>query len=523
MTYHFETFRDHNGQKMYKFRCSATCPYPECVIISNMPPMQGQGGEGEGDGNTQSNSQSGVHSNAGGSNSTSIQNQEANQGTGEGSAQNQPGANQLDKNDDGHSGGNGQERSDDKRDNSEPSKDSSPEDVRKERYSEKDSRKPGQSRSGTTPDSSGGDSQDKSPESGGNSREESKESEQSKQPESQNGGGSEVQPENEKSGTSPGGGSSEGGSGSNEGADGLSGEGKPGEQSKQPEQSGQADDFQEETPRPRRPEKREVEYKPVYQGEALSDGYFTGGGGVGLDDTVIANLGKHQKREKILTDAVFQTKLRNVMKDNAFDRYVKGRKRGRLDMRGLYKVPAKAENVFMLKEARKNKHYNVILVVDQSGSMYDGRKINMAAECAAFLARSLGRADIKYAVIGFSGDWRYHKKFTENATDDFLKKMKYDILHTGGGGTNLYSPLQGAYQELRKTPTHQNIVINLTDGTPASADLCRKYVRGNRHVAEFIDIGINSSPIMRNGIRINNVQELKPLLLRELKKRIKRG
>lgn len=193
-------------------------------------------------------------------------------------------------------------------------------------------------------------------------------------------------------------------------------------------------------------------------------------------------------------------------------------------MRSLHKVPMKAENIFTLKEARKNKHYNVIMLVDQSGSMV-GERLQIAADICAFLARSLGKVDINYAVIGYSDGWRYHKKFNVVASDDFLKRMKYNMIHTGGGGTRVMPPIREAFKQLKKAPPdYRNIIIGLSDGSPDEdfSDI-RKYVHGNAQIADYIDIGIGYKPVIESGFQVNTVQQVKPLLIKQLKQRIKRG
>lgn len=279
------------------------------------------------------------------------------------------------------------------------------------------------------------------------------------------------------------------------------------------------------SPKPFKVEKITVPDNVQYGYEALPDDFKKSersGQSAGLDDTGIADLGRHKFRETIVTDAVFQAQLKNVLKDNAFDRPVRGRKRGHLDMRSLYRVPMKAENIFTLKEARKNKHYNVILLVDQSGSMFDGITMNEAAKVATFLARSLERVGINYAIIGYSSEWAYHKKFSQLATDDMLKKINYDLLHTGGGGTALTGALKQAFTSL-KPLDGKNIVISISDGQPNAPELDKQYIRGNAHVADYIDIGIRNRPLIKSGFQVTNVTEVKPLLIRQLRKRIRRG
>jgi hypothetical protein len=142
-------------------------------------------------------------------------------------------------------------------------------------------------------------------------------------------------------------------------------------------QSGQAQK------QPPRPQPVIPEYQPVFDTGKPLPSLEHGYGATEEPERDPRKPKKPKASKKVLTDAVFRQQLKNIMIDNAFDRRVRGRKRGKLDMKSLYKVPAKRENIFTLKEARKNKRYNVLLLVDESGSM-GGIKAKTAADCAVF-------------------------------------------------------------------------------------------------------------------------------------------
>lgn len=65
---------------------------------------------------------------------------------------------------------------------------------------------------------------------------------------------------------------------------------------------------------------------------------------------------------------VLKNKINSILIDNEYDRYVSNRSRGTLDFENLSKINY-SEKIFKTKEARKNKKYNFIFLLDASGSM----------------------------------------------------------------------------------------------------------------------------------------------------------
>lgn len=257
-----------------------------------------------------------------------------------------------------------------------------------------------------------------------------------------------------------------------------------------------------------------------------------------------------------LKDPAFMSRLRSVMLDNKFARRVRGRTRGKLDMGRLYKVPTMSRNVFLQKQERKGKMYNVILTIDQSGSM-GGRKSQLAAEITLFLAKQFENLNINIGVIGFDTEVYTYKELNNN-------KINYDELYMKvgdipGGGTNDYPALRRAYHMFSQAPEGKNILIHLSDGSPGSYDDTVFYgvdgkrenikklpdlVKGKHH-SEYVDYNekehlhhlVKSHPeveaygigILAGGWQIpdhevvHNLDDMKPAFLRFLRKHITRG
>lgn len=261
-------------------------------------------------------------------------------------------------------------------------------------------------------------------------------------------------------------------------------------------------------------------------------------------------------KEKVQRDRVFEARLKNIMIDNAYDRRVRGRRRGKLDMKSLYKVPAKCENVFTLKEARKNKHYNILLLVDESGSM-KGQKADLAAECAVFLAKSFEGINVNVAIIGFNQFITTRKTWDSAPDYDKIYEAIASMNYAHGSGDNCdWDALNKGYQMFSSAPSApsgKNILIMLSDGYPVSTnprfvdihgnpenapkgtDRLDEYekdrtnhlhalVRENARTVTSIGIGIQEGgQQIPNHTVVHDLNKLKPTLIKELANQIKRG
>ena len=252
---------------------------------------------------------------------------------------------------------------------------------------------------------------------------------------------------------------------------------------------------------------------------------------------------------KRLRDPAFLARLQSVMLDNKYARRVRGRTRGKLDMTRLYKVPTWSRSVFMQKQERKGKNYNIVFVIDQSGSM-SGRQAEIAAESVLFLAKQFEHLNLNLGVIGYGSGVKVHKELND-------KKIDYDHLYSdltnGMGGTNDYPALRRGYHMFRGAPEGKNILIQMSDGGPGYyydvpfMDVDNK----QEHIKQLPDLGssinynephhlhhlVNSHPdVVSVGIGIgaggwqipehsviHDIKDLKPTILGILRKNIKRG
>lgn len=250
-----------------------------------------------------------------------------------------------------------------------------------------------------------------------------------------------------------------------------------------------------------------------------------------------------------MNDSVFRQRVQSVMTDNMYERRVRGRTRGDLDMRSLYKVGAGSKNVFSQKMAKKGKMYNIVLLVDESGSMgrhgWGAYKIDKAAECATYLASQFSGLNINVAVVGFNAVINVHKDF--NQTVD-MKAMQQDIEDAANGdGKYLevrnetiscnhdYDGIAEAYKMLYGMKG-TNLVIALSDGKP-NCDLggnhydytkhdfnkIKALIHDNERVAKTIGIGVlYDAEQFPTRILVNDLDGLKTGVAAVLKKEIRR-
>lgn len=279
---------------------------------------------------------------------------------------------------------------------------------------------------------------------------------------------------------------------------------------------------------------------------------------------------------EIMSDSVFRARLSSIMTDNMFDRNVKGRNRGKLDMKRLWKARTGATNLFMQKQARKNKQYNIVLLVDESGSMY-GEKIRQAAETACFLAKSFDGLNLNLAIVGFNHFIMLHKSFDEKLPD--INKLHETICRNaaiyGNGDNNDFEALAYGYKLFRGREG-KNFLIMMSDGDPAQSGQLQQvldnpkiletavkqeavwavkdedllghrdqfwvdtdiklpaYQRAKRqHLNHLVDSHKNVTSIgigvqsdcwqVPNHFREDDLDKLKPVLLREIKAQVTRG
>lgn len=225
-----------------------------------------------------------------------------------------------------------------------------------------------------------------------------------------------------------------------------------------------------------------------------------------------------------INDPAFRARLSSIMNDNKFDRRLRGRTRGKLDMGRLYKAKTRARTIFTQKQSRKGKEYNIVIAVDESSSM-SGRDINVAADICSFLSQTFYKLNLNLAVVGFNNGAHVHKKL-----DDVLKatELRDEIRSMCGGGTDSLQGLQKAYELLPPPATRkgQNIVLFITDGEITQQQEMKHLIAANEDRVKPVGIGIsgaNPGDVFPHKIKVNSIDDLKPKIIENIREQVRRG
>ena len=123
-----------------------------------------------------------------------------------------------------------------------------------------------------------------------------------------------------------------------------------------------------------------------------------------------------------MKNSAFLLKLKSIMLDNKYDRVVRNRKRGKLDDKSLFKVALNRNNVFKKKQERDGKEYNIVICVDQSGSMHCNRKMETASELSEFLVKTFERVgNVNVSLVGFNSIISEYKSIDKHLSREFMK------------------------------------------------------------------------------------------------------
>jgi hypothetical protein len=258
-----------------------------------------------------------------------------------------------------------------------------------------------------------------------------------------------------------------------------------------------------------------------------------------------------------MKDTVFNARLQSIMTDNKYDRRVRGRRKGKLDMTRLWKVEMGSESVFTQKIARRGKLYNIVLVVDVSGSMGSGSgsRLDKAAEVATFLAKHFEGLNINLAIISFNLFIYMQKDFDQKVGD--YSQLHKNIMKSGEKGGNYnndYDALAEGFKMLSDRTEGENLLVLISDGAPATRDSkasalhpwtgktqvyqptyldamqkdqkkhLHALIKSNESRSHAFAIGIESdSWQVPDHIKAPTLDQLKPMVLDSIRRHVKRG
>jgi len=165
-----------------------------------------------------------------------------------------------------------------------------------------------------------------------------------------------------------------------------------------------------------------------------------------------------------MNKATFKSKLNSIMTDNMFDRQVSGKRSGTIDTKSLYKI-GHSVKVFMKKEERLNKNYNISLLIDVSGSMSGSRiaaAVDMMQKLVPILTSFKG---IKLEINVFNTNIHNLKTFEQEKYN--MEQIIEKIERVRGGGTYDALAIASVAERIHRMKG-RNMIIVLSDGEPES-------------------------------------------------------
>lgn len=239
----------------------------------------------------------------------------------------------------------------------------------------------------------------------------------------------------------------------------------------------------------------------------------------------------HKFDDKPLHVPFFYRKLASIMRDNMYDREVSGFRSGKLNHKVLYKVMLDNPRVFKRKFERKNKKYNVVVMVDVSGSMgtyMTGGKerSDVAFEMCEVLIKGFNQNGINYAIQTYNSEPHTTKEMYSKVNQNLLlNRLRYDL--DPNGGNHEVRALKYINKTLTGIKDGKNIVLFITDGESGnSREDIKKEVSIIEKRSKLFTYGMATESVksyFRNPAICNTKEEFMGAVIGDLSRYIRRG
>ncbi len=224
-----------------------------------------------------------------------------------------------------------------------------------------------------------------------------------------------------------------------------------------------------------------------------------------------------------LPNAPVPAKLRYEVKrlfDNSgLTEFSRNRKAGVVNVHALPSVATGNDRVFKRRLDVEGVDSAVVILLDISGSMFNGdvgkKRIDPAITACRALLETLSAAGVNTAVIGFANHVYEIKPFAMNH-----KKASALIGKViPCGGTNDYTALRYSHELLAKRNETRKLVFVITDGR-GQPDAVRQQVNSGKALGvTTIGIGIKAdvSDIYGNAVEVNNIADIGAVSFKQIK------
>lgn len=176
--------------------------------------------------------------------------------------------------------------------------------------------------------------------------------------------------------------------------------------------------------------------------------------------------------------------LREIFVQRRAQRWETGHKSGkRIDITRRMQekakgIPAVESKAWQKRELPQKEDYAVSLLVDLSGSMKDGGKIDETFKAAIVLAEVLNRLSINTEILGFNDRLYVYQDFGQNMSQDIRRNMGgilEEVHDTSGTGKARWNDdgwaLQQASERLARQKEREKFIFVLSDGTPVESSM----------------------------------------------------
>lgn len=188
-------------------------------------------------------------------------------------------------------------------------------------------------------------------------------------------------------------------------------------------------------------------------------------------------------RESVNSSILELTRLlKNIKTEDLKTEWENNLKRGKVNVKSLYRVPSGRYDVFKKKVIHQDrvKTFAFSLWVDTSGSM-SGERMIQATRGLIILAETFSRMGIPFEILSFENTATFQKTFNEEYKGNTLTKVGY--LATRDGGGNMANMGLEKFTLLNR-PEENKFVVALSDGVMDNMPACRSAFK------KYHDLGI---------------------------------
>ncbi len=254
---------------------------------------------------------------------------------------------------------------------------------------------------------------------------------------------------------------------------------------------------------------------------------------------------KYKNEMKSMRSTINSLKKKINLYGNTQKYTIRNQKRGKLDKRVLHRIPMGARELFKMDYSKEDKPLDICILVDESGSMHSGLRMNMARKSAIAIKEALAdNPKLNLWVYGHTADggddWHSDKGST-NMTQYWGPTMKDRPMAMGAmkaryenrDGNAIWAVADKVSGESDQ-PMSNKLLIVLSDGQPAAYNYGgmsgRQHVKGVVKELEgkgwsVIQVGFGGidnhtmSEMFNNYMKVDSTTEL-PNKLSKIMKRV---